>query len=352
MRARDLGVIIGGHPTGAHNAITDVPGVRVGQTTLHGDGINTGVTVVVPHDGIWTEPVFAGSHVLNGSGELTGLEWIRESGELTTAIGLTNTHSVGVVRDALVAEQVRVRGDGAYWSLPVVGETYDGFLNDINGFHVRPEHVRAALESASDGPVAEGNTGGGTGMICHQFKGGTGTASRVQGYTVGVLVQANHGRRERLRINGVPITQPDVPLPAIPPGYAPGSGSIIVIVATDAPLLPHQCQRLAQRAALAVGRLGGTGEQYSGDLMLAFSTGNRGIPPYGAVEGAPEVAREIPLRMVGPQLMDLLFDLTVEATEEAIVNAMVAAETVTGYRGYTVHAIDHDQLTSALRENS
>ncbi len=352
MRARDLGVIIGGHPTGLHNAITDVPGVRVGQTTLRDGGINTGVTVVIPHDDIWTEPVFAGSHVLNGSGELTGLEWIRESGELTTAIGLTNTHSVGVVRDALVAEQVRVRGDGAYWSLPVVGETYDGFLNDINGFHVRPEHVRAALESASGGLVAEGNTGGGTGMICHQFKGGTGTASRVQDYTVGVLVQANHGRRERLRINGVPITQPDVPLPAIPPGYAPGSGSIIVIVATDAPLLPHQCQRLAQRAALAVGRIGGTGEQYSGDLMLAFSTGNRGIPPYGAVEGAPEVAREIPLRMVGPQLMDLLFDLTIEATEEAIVNAMVAAETVTGYRGYTVHAIDHHQLTSALRENS
>lgn len=352
MRARDLGAVIGEHPTGPHNAITDVPGVRVGQTTLRGEGINTGVTVVIPHDDIWTEPVFAGSHVLNGSGELTGLEWIRESGELTTAIGLTNTHSVGVVRDALVAEQVRVRGDGIYWSLPVVGETYDGFLNDINGFHVRPEHVRAALESASDGPVAEGNTGGGTGMICHQFKGGTGTASRVLGYTVGVLVQANHGRRERLRINGVPITQQDVPLPAYPPGYAPGSGSIIVIVATNAPLLPHQCQRLAQRSALAVGRLGGTGEQYSGDLMLAFSTGNRGIPPYGIVEDATLIQPEIPLRMVGPQLMDLLFDLTIEATEEAIVNAMVAAETVTGYRGYTVHAMDHDQLTSALQENS
>ena len=352
MRARDLGVVIGQHPTGPHNAITDVPGVRVGHTTLQTGDVNTGVTVVVPHDDIWTEPVFAGSHVLNGSGELTGLEWIRESGELTTAIGLTNTHSVGVVRDSLVAEQVRVRGDGVYWSLPVVGETYDGFLNDINGFHVRPEHVREALASASGGPVAEGNVGGGTGMICHQFKGGIGTASRVLGYTVGVLVQANHGRRERLRINGTSITQPTVPLPAFPPGYAPGSGSIIVIVATDAPLLPHQCQRLAQRAALAVGRLGGTGEQYSGDLMLAFATGNRGIPPYGVSEDVAEIAPEIPLRMVGPQLMDVLFDLTIEATEEAIVNAMVAAETVTGYRGYTVHAIDHDQLTSALQENS
>lgn len=352
MRARDLGVVIGEHPTGPHNAITDVPGVRVGHTTLRGDGINTGVTVVVPHDDIWTEPIFAGSHVLNGSGELTGLEWIRESGELTTAIGLTNTHSVGVVRDELVAEQVRVRGDGVYWSLPVVGETYDGFLNDINGFHVKPEHVRAALQTAAGGPVAEGNVGGGTGMICHQFKGGIGTASRERDYTVGVLVQANHGRRERLRINGVPVPQPSVPLPAHPPGFKPGSGSIIIVVATDAPLLPHQCQRLAQRSALAVGRLGGTGEQYSGDLMLAFSTGNRGIPPYGVVDESPPVRPEIPLRMVGPQAMDLLFDLTIEATEEAIVNAMVAAETVTGYRGYTVHAIDHELLTGTLQENS
>lgn len=352
MRARDLGVVIGEHPTGPHNAITDVPGVRVGHTTLRSEGINTGVTVIVPHDDIWTEPVFAGSHVLNGSGELTGLEWIRESGELTTAIGLTNTHSVGVVRDELVAEQVRVRGDGVYWSLPVVGETYDGFLNDINGFHVKPEHVRAALHTAAGGPVAEGNVGGGTGMICHQFKGGIGTASRERDYTVGVLVQANHGRRERLRINGVPVPQPSVPLPAHPPGFQPGSGSIIVVVATDAPLLPHQCQRLAQRSALAVGRLGGTGEQYSGDLMVAFSTGNRGIPSYGVVEDGTPVQPEIPLRMVGPQVMDLLFDLTIEATEEAIVNAMVAAETVTGYRGYTVHAIDHELLTGTLQENS
>jgi D-aminopeptidase len=352
MRVRNLGVAIGAHPTGTNNAITDVRGVRVGHTTLQGGDVNTGVTVVVPHDDIWTEPVFAGSHVLNGSGELTGLEWIRESGELTTAIGLTNTHSVGVVRDGLVAEQVRVRGDGIYWSLPVVGETYDGFLNDINGFHVRPEHVRSALESASDGMVAEGNVGGGTGMICHGFKGGIGTASRVLGYTVGVLVQANHGRRDRLRINGIPMPQPSVPVPALPPGFPPGSGSIIVIVATDAPLLPHQCQRLAQRSALAVGRLGGTGEQYSGDLMLAFSTGNRGIPPYGVVEDIASIKPEIPLRMVGPQLMDLLFDLTIEATEEAIVNAMVAAETVTGHKGYTAHAIDRDQLRSALLLNA
>ncbi|CAN5642146.1 P1 family peptidase [soil metagenome] len=353
MRARALGVVIGEHPTGPHNAITDVAGVRVGHTTLQGDGINTGVTVVIPHDDIWTEPVFAGSHRLNGSGELTGLEWIRESGELTTAIGLTNTHSVGVVRDALVAEQVRVRGEGVYWSLPVVGETYDGLLNDINGFHVRAEHVQSALASATGGVVAEGNVGGGTGMICHGFKGGIGTASRVSGaYTVGALVQANHGRRERLRINGLAIDQPSVPLPDYPAQFEPGSGSIIVVVATDAPLLPHQCQRLAQRASLAVGRLGGTGEQYSGDLMLAFSTGNRGIPPYAWDEDVNVAQPEIQLRMMAPQLMTRLFDLTIEATEEAIVNALVSATTMTGHRGYTAHAIDHHLLTAQFEEIS
>ena len=365
MRARDLGVVIGEHPPGPDNAITDVAGVRVGHTTLHettpnngGEpAVHTGVTVVLPHEDIWTEPVFAGSHRLNGSGELTGLEWIRESGELTTAIGLTNTHSVGVVRDELVAAQVRARGEGLYWSLPVVGETYDGLLNDINGFHVRPHHVRTALDNASDTPPAEGNVGGGTGMICHGFKGGIGTASRVTDtaggrYTVGVLVQANHGRRERLRINGVPvgerITAAEVPLPDLPDRYEPGSGSIIVVVATDAPLLPHQCTRLAQRAALAVGRLGGTGEQYSGDLMLAFATGNRGIPPYAWDEDAATARPEIPLRMVAPQLMTRLFDLTIEATEEAIVNALVAATTMTGRHGFTVHALDHHLLRQAL----
>lgn len=360
MRARDLGVVIGEHPTGPDNAITDVAGVRVGHTTLDADGppaVHTGVTVVLPHDDIWTEPVFAGAHRLNGSGELTGLEWIRESGELTSAIGLTNTHSVGVVRDELVAAQVHARGDGLYWSLPVVGETYDGLLNDINGFHVRPEHVRAALANAASTPPAEGNVGGGTGMICHGFKGGIGTSSRVTdiaggSYTVGVLVQANHGRRERLRVNGVPvgamIGPSEVPLPDLPARYEPGSGSIIVIVATDAPLLPHQCTRLAQRSALAVSRVGGTGEQYSGDLMLAFSTGNRGIPPYAWDEDAATAHPEVPLRMVAPQLMTRLFDLTIDATEEAIVNAMVAATTMTGHHGYTAHALDHDLLRRAV----
>ena len=364
MRARDLGIVIGRHPTGPHNAITDVAGVRVGHVTLNETGppsVHTGVTVVVPHPDIWVEPVFAGHHRLNGSGELTGLEWIRESGELTTAIALTNTHSVGVVRDALVEAQVQVRGEGMYWSLPVVGETYDGVLNDINGHHVCAEHVRDALASASDGGVAEGNVGGGTGMICHEFKGGIGTSSRVTEtaagqYTVGVLVQANHGRRELLRVNGVPIGQligPDrVPLPETPARYEPGSGSIIVIVGTDAPLLPHQCTRLAQRAALAIARLGGTGEQYSGDLMLAFATGNRGIPPYAWDEDPHAPQPEIALRMVAPQLMTRLFDLTIEATEEAIVNAMVAATTLTGRDGMTAHAIDHDLLRQALTDSS
>ena len=360
MRARDLGIVIGEHHTGAANAITDVPGVRVGHLTLDAEGppaVHTGVTVVIPHDDIWTEPVFAGAHRLNGSGEMTGLEWIRESGELTTPIGLTNTHSVGVVRDELVAAQVRARGEGLYWSLPVVGETYDGLLNDINGFHVRPEHVRSALADASAAPPAEGNVGGGTGMICHGFKGGIGTASRttetaVGRYTVGVLVQANHGRRERLRINGIGVGEAigpsAVPLPELTDRYEPGSGSIIVVVATDAPLLPHQCTRLAQRSALAVGRLGGTGEQYSGDLMLAFSTGNRGIPPYAWDEDTGTACPEIPARMVAPQMMTRLFDLTIEATEEAIVNAMVAARTMTGRHGLTVHALDHALLRQAL----
>ncbi len=356
-RARDLGVVIGEHRPGPHNAITDVPGVRVGHTTLDQGDVHTGVTVVVPHDDIWSEPVFAGTHRLNGSGEMTGLEWIRESGELTSAIGITNTHSVGVVRDALVSAQVAARGEGVYWCLPVVGETYDGLLNDINGHHVRASHVESALAAASDGPVAEGNVGGGTGMICHGFKGGIGTASRVTDtaagdYTVGVLVQANHGRRERFRVNGVPVGElvgpEQVPLPELPARYEPGSGSIIVVVATDAPLLPHQCTRLAQRAALAVSRVGGSGEQYSGDLMVAFSTANRGIPPYAWDEDPGTAQPEIALRMVAPQLMTRLFDLTIEATEEAIVNAVVAAQTMTGPSGITAHALDHNRFQQVM----
>lgn len=371
MRARDLGIHVGHHQPGRFNAITDVDGVRVGHVTLIEDGrggsaaglapgdgpVRTGVTVVIPHEEIWAEPVFAGAHRLNGSGDVTGLEWLREAGELTSPIGLTNTHSVGTVRDALVRAQVHRRGDGPYWCLPVVGETYDGLLNDINGHHVREAHVEEALRCATTGPVAEGNVGGGTGMICHDFKAGVGTSSRVvhegdRSYTVGVLVQANYGRRERLRINGTPIGEligPEViPVPERRSGSERGSGSIIVVIATDAPLLPNQCARLAQRAGLAVGRMGGTGEQYSGDIFLAFSTGNRGLAPY-AWDDRPGLPRpEISVRMIAPQLQTLFFDLTIEATEEAIVNSLVAAETMTGRAGVTAHALNHQLLKEAL----
>src|SRR5580700_2933914 len=306
MRAREAGIVIGEGTPGPNNAITDVAGVRVGHTTLiEGDGrlevgrgpVRTGVTVILPPGRLWSEPLFAGAHRLNGNGELTGLEWVRESGMLTTAIALTNTHSVGVVRDALIAHELQERGPqpGYWWSLPVVGETWDGMLNDINGFHVKPAHVHEAIAKAGAGRVPEGSVGSGTGMICHGFKGGIGTASRVRpaeegGYTVGVLVQANHGRRERFAVNGAPVGRElgpgEIPLPGenplsaeLPlPGAAPlpeGSGSIIVIVATDAPLLPMQCARLAQRAGLGVARTGGVGEHSSGDLFFCFATGNR-----------------------------------------------------------------------------
>lgn len=366
MRARDLGITIGTHPTGPLNAITDVPGVTVGMVTLGGSHesgqsstVNTGVTVIMPHEGIWHEPVFAGAHRLNGSGEMTGLEWVRESGELTSPIALTNTHSVGVVRDALVKEQVAQRGPGSYWCLPVVAETYDGQLNEINGHHVREEHLFEALRTASAELPLEGNTGGGTGMICHEFKGGSGTSSRIVEtsagrYTLGVFVQANHGRRERLSINGIPVGKridaAAIPLPETPTFYEPGSGSIVVVVATDAPFLPHQLNRLAQRAALGVGRMGGTGEQYSGDLMVAFSTGNRGIPPYAWDEDATTARAKIDVAMIAPQLMTRFFDVVIEATEEAILNCMVAAQTLTGPFGVTARALDHDLLRNAMAE--
>jgi D-aminopeptidase len=330
VTARDLGVVIGEGEPGPLNAITDVAGVRVGHTTLiEGDDVRTGVSVIVPPG----ELHFAGAHRLNGNGELTGLAWIRESGFLTTPVALTNTHSVGVVRDAL-CEAAKGKRD---WSLPVVGETWDGLLNDINGFHVTADHVFAALDAASDGPVAEGNVGGGTGMICHGFKGGIGTASRVvEGHTVGVLVQANHGRRLRLQVNGVPVGRELGPerIP-MPPRPAAG-GSIIVVAATDAPLLPHQCGRLAQRTALGIGRTGGAGEDSSGDFALAFATGN-----------AFEDEATHSVEMLANERMNGLFYGVIEATEEAIVNALLAAETMTGRSG-TVHRLDPDALVEVI----
>ena len=319
--------------------------------------MRTGVTAIVPHDAIGAEPLFAGCHRLNGNGELTGLEWVRESGQLTTPIAITNTHSVGVVRDALVEADVgNARATGAvFWSLPVVGETYDGTLNDINGFHVRSEHLHAALAGAVSGPVAEGNVGGGTGMICHDFKGGTGTASRrlspgEGGWTVSALVQANHGARERLSVDGVPVGREippsRVPIPDEPEARRePGAGSIIVVLATDAPLLPHQCERLAQRAGLGVARVGGGGENSSGDLFIAFATGNRGrLSTYKL----PTSVAALDVRMVPDSAITALFWAAIEATEEAILNALVAAETMAGRDGITAHALDHTLLVETM----
>ncbi len=338
-RARDLGIEIGRLPSGPANAITDVDGVRVGHTTLiEGDSIRTGVSVVVPPP----ESFFGGAHRINGNGELTGLEWIRDSGLLTTPVALTNTHSVGVVRDALVtAAQAGERGDR--WSLPVVGETWDGFLNDINGFHVKPEHLASALAGALGGAVEEGAVGGGTGMVCHGFKGGIGTASRVveDGWIVGVLVQANHGRRARLRVNGMPVGErigaDRVPLPGH--DWDGGTGSIIVVIATDAPLLPGQCNHLARRAAFGIARTGGMGEHSSGDFALCFATGNGGLDADEA---------ELRLRMLNEARLDPLYEATIDAVEESILNALLAAETMSGRDGNTVHALPHELLLESL----
>jgi D-aminopeptidase len=373
VRGRDLGIAIGEGTPGPLNAITDVAGIRVGHTTLiDGTGplvvgkgpVRTGVTVIVPHEGdTWAEPVFAGTATMNGNGELTGLEWVREAGLLSGPIGITNTNAVGVVRDALVSSFDASHDPGAaHWSLPVAGETYDGRLNDIAGGHVRAEHVRSALEGARGGPVDEGNVGGGTGMICHEFKGGIGTASRrlpaaIGGWTVGVLVQANYGRRGLLRIDGVPVGE-EISLDEVPSPWSeerrgladrgPGSGSIIGIVATDAPLLPHQCARLARRAPLGVARVGGLGSTASGDIFLCFATGNRGMP---ATEAEAEGDGVLALRGLADRALDPLIEATVEATEEAILNALVAAETMTGRDGITAHRLPHDRLVEVMRRH-
>jgi len=365
MRARDLGISIGLLSPGPFNAITDVSGVRVGHTTLiSGDAgplvvgqgpLRTGVTVVVPHDGDpFAEAVYAGAHRLNGNGELTGLEWIREAGLLSGPIGITNTHSVGVVRDAIVAAatQSSAASESA-WSLPVVGETWDGWLNDVDGQHVRASHLDAALDSAVGGAVAEGNVGGGTGMICHRFKGGIGTASRrlpdaEGGFTVGALVQANYGRRERLAIDGVPVGR-EIGLDAVPSDRddqaatpsAADAGSIIVVLATDAPLLPHQCERLAQRAGLGMARTGGAGEHSSGDLFIAFATGNRGLSVEDRTAGRA-FTREV--RALDDAWISPLFWAAIESTEEAIVNSLVAAETMSGANDHIAHRLPHDRL--------
>jgi D-aminopeptidase len=361
VRARDLGIRIGRLEPGRWNAITDVAGVRVGHTTLvSGEGplvvgqgpVRTGVTVVLPRPGdAALEPAFAGYHILNGNGEMTGIAWIEELGTLNWPIAITNTHSVGVVRDALIAYAVQ-HGDQGYettWSLPVVAETYDGSLSDINGMHVKPEHVFAALDAAAGGAVAEGCVGGGTGMICHGFKGGIGSSSRVLdakegGWTVGALVQANYGSRALLRVDGVPVGRempPDeVPLPGVPTENA---GSIIVVLATDAPLLPSQCRRLAQRATIGLARMGGTGANSSGDIFVAFATGNSGLYQQ---EGDRE---PLAVRMLPGGAMTPLFEAAADATEEAILNALCMATTTIGVDGRVAHAIPLDRLREIMR---
>jgi D-aminopeptidase len=360
-RARDLGIPLDGQ-TGTHNAITDVAGVLVGHTTLiSGEGplvvgqgpVRTGVTVILPR-GKTYDPVFAATYSLNGNGEMTGTTWIEESGFLESPIAITNTHSVGVVRDAIVAwhhqnnlhDQV---APGVYWILPVVAETYDGVLNDINGFHVKQEHVFTALDSASSGVVTEGNVGGGTGMNCYEFKGGIGSSSRVthiaqKEFTVGVLVQANFGTREQFTVAGVPVGRElqDVPRLRDALTIPPDMGSIIIILATDAPLLPHQLKRLARRIPLGMARTGTTGGHYSGDIFLAFSTAN---------PGAAKRTGIAQLEMLSNDEMEALFVATVQAVEEAILNALVAAQTMTGINDRTSHTLPHQRLQDLLKKH-
>ncbi len=355
QRARDLGVPFSG-TTGALNAITDVAGVTVGHETIiedldDGRAIRTGVTAILPRGpSTLDEPALAGLFSLNGNGEMTGSHWIEESGLLSGPVLLTNTHSVGAVHDGAIRWRVAQPGadaDGYWWSLPVVAETWDGYLNDINGLHVTAAHAARAIKAAAPGPVAEGNVGGGTGMICHEFKCGIGTASRVAStaagdFTVGVLVQANYGLRDTLTIAGVPVGRhlrenrvySDE-------GAADETGSIIVIVATDAPLLPHHLKRLARRAAMGLARVGSFAGNGSGDIMLAFSTA-----PF-----TREADRDLwQFKAVGLDSQSPLFLATVEATEEAIVNAMVAAVDMQGTDGHLVNAIDHDALRDLLRQ--
>jgi L-aminopeptidase/D-esterase-like protein len=360
-RARDLGVPFRGEP-GPLNAITDVAGVEVGHVTLiAGSGklrpgagpVRTGVTAVLPRGkSAPLDPVFAGWFTLNGNGEMTGTTWVEESGQLYGPVMITNTHSVGTVRDAVIAwALVRYDFDTEdWWALPVVGETWDGWLNDINGFHVKPEHAFRALDESRGGAVAEGNVGGGTGMICYEFKGGIGTSSRrvrdgSRDYTLGVLVQANSGLRSQLTVAGVPVGEEIRENPAYEEpasGHTSSdTGSIIVVIATDAPLLPHQLKRIARRASMGMARTGGTASNSSGDIFIAFSTANSGA---GATGGLPAVAM-LPNGRVTP-----FFQATAEATEEAIINALVAAESMTGANDRFVMALPHDRLVALLEK--
>jgi len=347
-RLRDLGIVTGSLPPGQWNAITDVPGVRVGYATLIRDVpsvVRTGVTAIWPRGPeIWTDAVFAAIHSFNGNGEMTGWAWIAEQGMLASPICITNTHAIGVVRDAICAYAFEKKVP-VPWLLPVVAETFDGWLSDATSFPITAEHAVAALDAATSGAIAEGNVGGGTGMICHEFKGGTGTASRVvqvagETFTVGTLVQANYGARELLRVDGVPVGR------EIGPDTVPShrdipcdAGSIIVVLATDAPLLPIQCQRLARRATTGLAWVGGIGSNSSGDIFLALATGNH--VHHGEAISA--------VRMLSPDNMNPLFQAAAEATEEAILNALTAAETMSGFAGHTAHALPLDRFVEVMR---
>ncbi|MBZ0275422.1 MAG: P1 family peptidase [Anaerolineae bacterium] len=347
-RLRELGITIGVMPTGKHNAITDVPGVCVGHCTLIYDRpriARTGITVIMPSAGkIWEQNVFAAAHVLNGDGEMTGTQWLDEFGLLTTPIALTNTDQVGMVRDVLVDYEVQ-SGYHEGSILPVVTETSDNYLNDISAFHLTKAHVYEAISESHSGPVAEGNVGGGTGMICHDFKGGIGTASRIVQtpsgqFTVGVLMQTNYGDRHLLRVDGVPVGR------EIGPEHTPfpweesqSQGSVIAVIATDAPLIPNQCKRLAQRASVGLARVGCIGHNGSGDLFLAFATGNS-LP----------VGQKHPydLKMLPHSQMNPFFEAVAEAVEEAVLNSLTAAETMTGYRGRIAYALPLDELQRVM----
>ena len=360
VRARDIGIPFEGTP-GKFNAITDVAGVEVGYTTLiSGEGalkvsegpVRTGVTAILPrgHRSL-NDPVYAGFFSLNGNGEMTGTTWVEESGFLEGPIVITNTHSVGVARDAVIAWRIKhgaADKTGYWWSLPVVAETWDGWLNDINGFHVRPEDVAHALETAHGGAIEEGSVGGGTGMICYEFKGGSGTASRKvdinvgkdtrpRSFMVGVFVQANCGRRAQLTIAGIPVGK-EIPGEV----YKEESGSIIIVVATDAPLLPHQLKRLARRAALGLARTGSISGNGSGDLFIAFSTANPGA-------ANPDPITH-PVETIPNDRMDPIFAGVVQATEEAIVNALIDNQSMTGRDNHRVDALPHDRMRELLKK--
>jgi L-aminopeptidase/D-esterase-like protein len=349
-RARDAGVPLEGSP-GPLNAITDVAGVAVGHSTIiSGDGklvvgtgpVRTGVTAVLPRGKDWGDPVFAAWFSLNGNGEMTGTTWVEESGFLEGPVMITNTHSVGVVRDAVVKRRIERTPPGSWWAMPVVAETYDGYLNDVNGLHVTPRNAFEALDTAAPGPVTEGSVGGGTGMICFGFKGGIGTASRKLnatdgGYTLGVLVQCNCGGRAQLHIAGVPVGL-ELQNEAM---RKEDRGSIIIVIATDAPLLPHQLKRLARRATMGLARDGSTSGNGSGDIFIAFSTAN---PAAAAPTGISQLA------MLPNDRMNRLFDAVVQATEEAILNAMFASDTMVGRDDHKVDGLPVDRVREILKK--